>query len=75
MVTVAVRRRQMTANNGKRSATVYAKDGYQPVEALQRGYQPKIQLTETPKPPHVGSASIIPSAKVPTDSAPATKQK
>ncbi len=65
----------MATDNGKRSTTVYAKDGYEPEEILQRGYQPKIQLTETPKPPHVGSASIIPSPKVPADSAPATKQK
>lgn len=65
----------MGSDNGKTNTNVRVKESYQPVEVLQKGYQPRIQLTETPKPPHVGSASVIPSAKVPADSAPATKQK
>jgi hypothetical protein len=67
----------MGSDNGKTNTNVrqFSKDSYQPAEVLQRGYQPKIQFPETPKPPHVGSAAIIPSAKAPADSAPATKQK
>jgi len=65
----------MGSDNGKTNTNIRLKESYQPVEVLQRGYQPKIQLTETPKPPRVASAAIIPSAKVPADSTPAAKQK
>jgi hypothetical protein len=75
-----VRRRQMANDNGNSNTKAplkssYVKDSYQPVDLLQRGYLPKLQLTGTPVPPHVGSAAVIPSAKAPTNGAPPAKQK
>jgi hypothetical protein len=61
----------MGSDNGKTNRNVPLKESYQPAELLQRGYQPKVQMTGTPEPPHVGSATVIPSAKP----APATQQK
>lgn len=54
--------------------SIYGKDSYQPVDPLQRGYQPKLQTTGTPVPPHVGSAAVIPAAKVPTNGMPSAKK-
>jgi hypothetical protein len=70
----------MGNDNGNSNTNVplknsYVTDSYQPVDLLQRGYQPKLQSTEMPVPPHVGSATVIPSAKAPTNGAPPAKQQ
>jgi len=69
----------MGNNNGNSNPNVpvksiYGKDSYQPVDSLQRGYQPKLQIAETPVPPHVGSAAVIPAAKAPTNGTPSAKK-
>ncbi len=49
-------------DNEKSNENVRLKESYQPTsDALERAYQPKVQITEIPPPPPVGSAAVIPS--------------
>lgn len=49
-------------------------DSYQPTDSFVRTYQPKLTVTETPKPPRVSSATVVPSNKPSGNSSSAKKE-
>ena len=61
----------------KTKENVRVRESYQPTsDALERAYQPKVQVSEIPPPPPVGSTAVIPSSTTESEgtSAPANKQ-